>query len=83
VIVSGGTDPTMLFAIADRIIARVSAPIPFHGAEARVSASVGIVRASDMANPDPARILAASDRALYAAKHAGRARAVLLPAPLD
>jgi diguanylate cyclase (GGDEF)-like protein len=83
VIVTGGTDPAMLFAIADRIIARVSEPIPFDGAEARVSASVGIVRASDMANPDPARILAAADRALYAAKHAGRSRAVLLPAPLD
>jgi GGDEF domain-containing protein len=73
----------MLFAVANRIIARVSEPIPFDGAEARVSASVGIVRAGDMVNPDPARILAAADRALYAAKHAGRSRAVLLPAPLD
>jgi diguanylate cyclase (GGDEF)-like protein len=83
VIISGGTDPAMLFAVADRIIDRVSQPIPFDGAEARVSASVGIVRAGDMVNPDPARILAAADRALYAAKHAGRSRAVLLPAPLD
>jgi diguanylate cyclase (GGDEF)-like protein len=83
VIISGGTDPAMLFAVADRIIARVSQPILFDGAEARVSASVGIVRAGDMVSPDPARILAAADRALYAAKHAGRARAVLLPGPLD
>jgi diguanylate cyclase (GGDEF)-like protein len=83
VIVSGKTEPATLLAIADRIIARVSQPIDFEGAECRVSASVGIVRAVDMANPDPARILAAADRALYAAKHAGRSRAVLLPAPLD
>jgi diguanylate cyclase (GGDEF)-like protein len=83
VIVSSRTDPAVLMAIADRIIARVSQPIDFGGTPARVSASVGIVRAVDMANPDPARLLAAADRALYAAKHAGRSRAVLLPAPLE
>lgn len=83
VIVCGKIEPATLLAIADRIIARVSQPINFEGAECRVSASVGIVRALDMANPDPARILAAADRALYAAKHAGRSCAVLLPAPLD
>jgi diguanylate cyclase (GGDEF)-like protein len=81
VIVSGRTDPAILFAIAERIIARVSQPVPFEGAECRVSASVGIVRTVDMVDPDPARILAAADQALYAAKHAGRARAVLLPGP--
>jgi diguanylate cyclase (GGDEF)-like protein len=83
VIVSGRTDPGVLLAIADRIIARVSEPVDFEGAECRVSASVGIVRAADMVSPDPARILAAADRALYAAKHAGRSRAVLLSAPLE
>jgi diguanylate cyclase (GGDEF)-like protein len=83
VVVSGRTEPAVLMAIADRIIARISEPIDFEGAACRVSASVGIVRAVDMVNPDPARILAAADRALYAAKHAGRSRAVLLPAPLE
>jgi diguanylate cyclase (GGDEF)-like protein len=83
VVVSGRSDPATLLAIADRVIARVSQPIDFEGTACRVSASVGIVRAADMVNPDPARILAAADRALYAAKHAGRSRAVLLPAPLD
>jgi diguanylate cyclase (GGDEF)-like protein len=83
VIVGGGTDPATLHAIANRIIDQVSRPIPLDGGEAKVSASVGIVRALDMASPDPTRILAAADRALYAAKHAGRSQAVLLPAPLD
>jgi diguanylate cyclase (GGDEF)-like protein len=83
VVVSGRTEPAVLTAIADRIIARISEPIDFEGAACRVSASVGIVRAVDMVNPDPARILAAADRALYAAKHAGRSRAVLLSAPLE
>ncbi len=83
VIISGRTDPALLVAVADRIIARVSQPIDFDGALCQVSASVGIVRTVDMANPDPASILAAADHALYAAKHAGRSRAVLLPSPLD
>lgn len=83
VIVSGRTDPAVLLAVADRIIARVSQPIDFDGAPCRVSASVGIVRTVDMANPDPASILAAADQALYAAKHAGRSRAVLLPSLPD
>ena len=83
VIVSGRTDHEVLMSIADRIIARVSEPVDFEGTPCRVSASVGIVRSADMVTPDPARILAAADRALYSAKHAGRARAVLLPAPLE
>jgi diguanylate cyclase (GGDEF)-like protein len=83
VIVCGRTDPAALLGIANRVIACLSEPIDFEGTDCRVSASVGIVRAEDMVNPDPARILAAADRALYAAKHAGRSRAVLLPAPLE
>jgi diguanylate cyclase (GGDEF)-like protein len=83
IILSGRTDPAVLLAVADRVIASISRPIDFEGAECRVSASVGIVRAVDMVKPDPGRILAAADRALYAAKHAGRSRSVLLPAPLD
>jgi diguanylate cyclase (GGDEF)-like protein len=81
VIVSGRTDPAVLLAVADRIIDRVSQPIDFEGSQSRVSASVGIARTVDMANPDPATMLAAADQALYAAKHAGRAQAVLLPSP--
>jgi diguanylate cyclase (GGDEF)-like protein len=83
IILSGRTDPAVLLAVADRVIASISRPIDFEGSECRVSASVGIVRAVDMVKPDPGRILAAADRALYAAKHAGRSRAVFLPAPLD
>ena len=70
----------LLLAIADRIIARVSQPIEFRGARRAgfrpVSASFG---PSTWPIPIPRSILAAADRALYAAKHAGRSRAVLLP----
>lgn len=78
VIVVGRSDPKTLEAIAERIIARVSQPMDFEGQACRVSASIGIVRSNDMPLPDPTQLLANADRALYAAKHAGRGRSVLL-----
>lgn len=77
VIVAGRSDPKTLQAIAERIIARVSQPMAFEGQTARISASIGIVRSADFAVPDATQLLASADRALYAAKHAGRGRAVL------
>lgn len=79
-IIVGRSDPKTLQSIADRIIARVSQPMDFEGQLARVSASIGIVRSADFDAPDAAQLLASADRALYAAKHAGRGRAVLLGA---
>lgn len=81
VIVVGRSDPKTLQAIAERIIARIREPMVFEGQACRVSASIGIVRSADHALPDPTQLLAAADRALYAAKHAGRGRAVLLEGP--
>ena len=78
VIIAGRTDPKTLQAIAERIIARISQPMEFEGQLCKVSASIGIVRSSDMADPEPTQLIATADRALYAAKHAGRGRAVLL-----
>ena len=78
VIVAGRSDPKTLQAIADRIIARISQPMPFDGQIARVSASIGIARSSDMMVPDPTQLLAIADRALYAGKRAGRGGSVLL-----
>jgi diguanylate cyclase (GGDEF)-like protein len=77
-IIVGRTDPKTLQAIAERIIARISQPMEFEGRPCQVSASIGIVRTEDMAVPEPTQLLASADRALYAAKHAGRGRAVLL-----
>jgi diguanylate cyclase (GGDEF)-like protein len=78
VIIAGRSDPKTLQAIAERIIARICQPMEFEGQVARVSASIGIVRSSDMSAPDATQLLATADRALYAAKHAGRGQAVLL-----
>lgn len=78
VVIAGRSDPKTLQSIAERIIARICQPMAFEGQECRVSASIGIVRSSDMSEPDATTLLATADRALYAAKHAGRGRAVLL-----
>ncbi|MBS3978676.1 MAG: GGDEF domain-containing protein [Rhodobacteraceae bacterium] len=78
VILAGRTEPKLLQTIAERIIARISEPMEFEGQLCNVSASIGIVRSLDLALLEPAQLLAAADRALYAAKHAGRSRAVLL-----
>lgn len=83
IILPGRTDPQTLQTIAARIIARVSEPMDFEGSPCRVSGSIGIVRSPDLAAPDAAQVLVASDRALYAAKHAGRGQAVLLPGAGD
>ncbi|HLQ17839.1 MAG TPA: GGDEF domain-containing protein, partial [Tabrizicola sp.] len=80
VIVVGRTDPKVLQTIAERIIARICEPMNFEGKSCLVSGSIGIVRSLDLEQPEPTQILATSDRALYAAKHAGRGRAVLLVA---
>jgi diguanylate cyclase (GGDEF)-like protein len=78
VIVAGRSDPKTLQAIAERIIARICQPMEFEGQPCKVSASIGIVRSADQTTPDATLLLATADRALYAAKHAGRGRAVLL-----
>ena len=63
-----------LCAIADRIIAALERPVEFDGAPCMVSASVGIALSSLYDRPDPDRMLGDVDKALYAAKHAGRGR---------
>ncbi|MGL4236415.1 diguanylate cyclase [Tabrizicola sp.] len=78
VIVVGRSDPKTLQGIAERIIARICQPMEFEGQPCQVSASIGIVRSTDLADPQAAQLLATADRALYSAKHAGRGRAVLL-----
>lgn len=64
-----------------RVIARLSEPVPCEGAVARIGASAGLVLASGGANPTDA-VLARADAALYAAKRAGKGRAVVWRAGL-
>lgn len=77
VIVSARANASVLRAIAERIIARIKEPMIFEGRECRVSASIGIVKAESFRPQKLSELTGAADRALYAAKHAGRGRAVM------
>lgn len=67
------TDPGRMGSIAARLIARLEAPVPVTGGEARISGSIGMVASTRYARPDPARMLRDADVALYASKRRGRA----------
>lgn len=76
VILMPGADATAAADLAAGIIAVVSAPQELGpGAPVRISASIGIALAPEDGT-DPQRLIAHADRALYSAKHGGKARYV-------
>lgn len=64
-------DQALLIALAERLLTAASDPVVHDGCPCRVSLSIGAATSLDF--PDPAEMLEAADRALYASKHAGRA----------
>ncbi len=68
------SDRHRLAEIARRIIARIEEPVPFNGAECRISCSVGIALSQDCHPPSQEAVMADADTALYACKRAGRAQ---------
>jgi diguanylate cyclase (GGDEF)-like protein len=81
VILPSLTDVRRLVALAERMIAGISRPVPWMESEARISASIGLLRVMAGTAPNPAEVLATADVALYAAKEAGRGRAILADDP--
>ena len=77
------TDREILKQIADRIIARLSEDIQFEGQTCRIAASIGMTMSALYDVPDPQKMLNDADQALYASKHAGRARATLFSVTND
>jgi diguanylate cyclase (GGDEF)-like protein len=73
----GLADATRLHAIAARIIARLEQPIRWQDQICRISASIGMTISTFYTRPDATTLLADTDAALYASKHAGRGRAAL------
>ncbi len=72
---AGFTDPGRLEAIAERLIHRIEAPVPYRDQSVAISASVGLVASSLYDVPEAERMLRDADVALYASKTAGRGRA--------
>ncbi len=80
VLVLPETDATAAGALAERVRAAVEArPFPIGGGTLRITLSLGIATFPEAA-ADKAELIARADAALYAAKHAGRNRAVAAPA---
>lgn len=75
-ILPGQVDGGRLRELSERLIARLEQPIPFADQTCRISGSAGIAvsHGGDMTVP---LILARADEALYAAKAAGRGRAMV------
>ena len=69
----GLTDPAAMEVIARRMIDRLSRPIPYRDRDCSISASIGMTASTLYDAPDPDRMLADADRALYVAKRGGRA----------
>lgn len=74
VILSGQMRRQRVRSLGERIIARLEAPIAFEGQSLRVSASVGASLSADHKVASIDLLLNCADRALYAAKGAGRGR---------
>ncbi|MEO9896970.1 MAG: GGDEF domain-containing protein [Paracoccaceae bacterium] len=67
-------DTQILSRISERIITRLSTPIPYQGDTCRISASVGIALFDPDLDDIIETVLENADIALYASKHSGRAQ---------
>ncbi len=71
----GMADPTILAAIARRIIEKMTHPIDFEGHVCRISASIGVTVSTCYDPPYANQMQLDADEALYASKRGGRAQA--------
>lgn len=74
IILPNAHEPTALRSIGERIIRRLSCPMPFQGEECRISASIGVALYEPGAGISIADLMDNADVALYASKHRGRAQ---------
>ena len=74
-------DHCLLFSIADRIIAALSAPMKFEEQDCQISASIGITQSASYPQPESETMHADADAALYDSKKAGKGRATIFKVP--
>jgi len=67
-------DHTFLEGLGARIIARLETPVDYKGQACQISGSIGTVLWDARSPVTPETLMADADVALYASKHAGRAR---------
>lgn len=77
VLLVGMTEPDLVKDLGARMIARLEMPVSCFGQTARISASIGASLSCGYDLPEPGRMMADADLALYAAKADGRGRAVI------
>lgn len=77
ILLPGMEDAARLIDRAERLIAALSAPIRWQEQTCHIGGSIGLVLQGAAPSRDSAALLADADLALYAAKRAGRGRAVL------
>lgn len=77
ILLPGLTDLGRLHAVANRIVAGLSQPMLFDGMHCQIGASVGLTTSALYAKLDVQGMLHDADTALYAAKRAGRGRAMV------
>ena len=70
----GVSEPGRLQELGARIIARLEEPCEIDGVACQISGSIGGVLSNSYARPNPERMHADADAALYASKRAGRGR---------
>ncbi|GLS80954.1 GGDEF domain-containing protein [Paracoccus marinus] len=73
-VMPGLVDRTALRRLGRRIVRRIEEPVVLNDVSCRVSASLGVAMSTSYDAPDAARMMGDADRALYAAKVAGRGR---------
>ena len=72
ILLLGMTERAPVRDLAERMIARLEEAVLYGAQECRISGSIGITLSCAYDSPDPARMMADADLALYAAKGVGR-----------
>lgn len=79
-ILPGLVEPDRLLCLGRRIVERIEQPVMLEGCACRISASLGVAVSTGYGAADLEHMLDDADRALYAAKAAGRGRVMLADA---